>query len=332
MEIVGQQHGSMQWPAPLHPSTVCSIREGVVNPVRHALIISHSVRSQMMAKHTEEALGLDIKPGSPNIFYSCGGDGLLTYTERFYTFSFQIDLRIYAPATRLFKCHSINDGLSILRILHVDHIAVDPMNLNIFAVAGLDKYNRLYDIRKSMRNGSIAFSQIIDHFYPPHLIGGDLAGVTGMAFSDQSELLVSYSDNSICLFTRDMGNGHDPYPFSPFSARSESSVKVISQLYKGSAEFESAKGVTFLGTKSEYVVMGSDFGRIFIWKKKGGELVRVMETDEDSVNFISLRMRSDKIDTIFIPFHNTDKLTSFLLPNKYSAIIGSHNHILRFGA
>ncbi|KAL4291343.1 hypothetical protein GQ457_14G024810 [Hibiscus cannabinus] len=303
MEIVGQQHGSMQWPAPLHPSTVCSIREGVVNPVRHALIISHSVRSQMMAKHTEEALGLDIKPGSPNIFYSCGGDGL-----------------------------SINDGLSILRILHVDHIAVDPMNLNIFAVAGLDKYNRLYDIRKSMRNGSIAFSQIIDHFYPPHLIGGDLAGVTGMAFSDQSELLVSYSDNSLCLFTRDMGNGHDPYPFSPFSARSESSVKVISQLYKGSAEFESAKGVTFLGTKSEYVVMGSDFGRIFIWKKKGGELVRVMETDEDSVNFISLRMRSDKIDTIFIPFHNTDKLTSFLLPNKYSAIIGSHNHILRFGA
>ncbi|KAK8549406.1 hypothetical protein V6N13_027160 [Hibiscus sabdariffa] len=110
-----------------------------------------------MTKHTEGALGLDIEPGSPNIFYSCGGDGLVNH----------IDLRTYAPATRLFKCQPINDGLSILRILHVDHIVVDPMNPNTFAVAGLDKYTRLYDIRKSMRNGSIAFSQIIDHFYPP---------------------------------------------------------------------------------------------------------------------------------------------------------------------
>ncbi|KAK8549390.1 hypothetical protein V6N13_027144 [Hibiscus sabdariffa] len=186
--------------------------------------MSHGVRTWMMTKHTKGALGLDIEPESPNIFYSCGGDGLVNY----------IDLRIYAPATRLFKCQSIDDGLSIFRILPVDHIAVDPMNLNIFAVAGLDKYTRLYDIRKSKRNGSTAFGQIIDHFYPPHLIGGDLAGVNRMAFSDQSELLVLYSDNSICLFTRDMGIRHDLVPFSPFSARSEA---VIPQLYKGFVEF-----------------------------------------------------------------------------------------------
>ncbi|KAK8549403.1 hypothetical protein V6N13_027157 [Hibiscus sabdariffa] len=62
-----------------------------------------------------------------------------------------------------------------------------------------------------------------------------------MAFSDHSELLVSYNNSSICLFTRYMGLGHDPVPSSSFSKRSEASEKVISQLYNGSAGFESAK-------------------------------------------------------------------------------------------
>lgn len=34
------------------------------------------------------------------------------------------------------------------------------------------------------------------------LIGTDHAGITGLAFSDQSELLASYSDEFIYLFTR----------------------------------------------------------------------------------------------------------------------------------
>ncbi|KAK8577034.1 hypothetical protein V6N13_122029 [Hibiscus sabdariffa] len=174
----------------------------------------------------------------------------------------------------------------IRQFIPLGHIAVDPMNPNLFAVSGFDKYTRLYDIHKSMRDASTDFDQFIDHFYPPHLMGELLVVVTGMAFSDQGELVVSYSDSSVCLFTRDMGLGHGPVPSSPFSARSEASEKVIPQLYKGSAKFESAKGMTFLGPKSEYVVMGSDYGRIFIWKKKGGDLVRVMKADDRSVNFI----------------------------------------------
>lgn len=46
------------------------------------------------------------------------------------------------------------------------------------------------------------------------------------------------------------------------------------------------KGVNFFGPKCEYVVSGSDCGRIFIWKKKGGELIRVIEADRHVVNCI----------------------------------------------
>ncbi|KAL4292049.1 hypothetical protein GQ457_14G025050 [Hibiscus cannabinus] len=111
-----------------------------------------------------------------------------------------------------------------------------------------------------------------------------LVGVTGLAFSYQSELLVSYSDISICLFKQNMGLGHDPVSSSPYYARSEANV--TPQVYKGLANKEREKGVSFFGPKSEYVVTGSDYGRIFIWKKKGGELVRVMKADKRSVNSI----------------------------------------------
>ncbi|KAK8628108.1 hypothetical protein V6N13_063820 [Hibiscus sabdariffa] len=102
---------------------------------------------------------------------------------------------------------------------------VDPRNPNLFAVAGLDKYTRLYDIRKSKRDGSTDFGKPVDHYHPLHLIGVHLVGVTGLAFSYQSELLVSYSEISICLFKQNMGLGHDPVLSSPYYAHSEANKK-----------------------------------------------------------------------------------------------------------
>ncbi|KAK8549392.1 hypothetical protein V6N13_027146 [Hibiscus sabdariffa] len=76
--------------------------------------------------------------------------------------------------------HLIDDAMPIRQFIPLDHIAVDPLNPNLFAVSGSDKYTRLYDIRKSMRDGSTDFDQFIDHFYPPHLIGEHLVVVTVM--------------------------------------------------------------------------------------------------------------------------------------------------------
>ena len=58
------------------------------------------------------------------------------------------------------------------------------------------------------------------------------------------------------------------------------------QVYTGHRNCETVKGVSFFGPRCEYVSSGSDCGRIFIWKKRGGELIRVMEADKDVVNCI----------------------------------------------
>ncbi|XP_052192470.1 uncharacterized protein LOC127801404 isoform X5 [Diospyros lotus] len=261
--------------------------------VRHAQILERGlVESKLLGKHDGRAHKLAIEPGSPHIFYTCGEDGLVQH----------FDLRTGA-ATQLFTCKSQPDR-NLMPIIQLNAIAIDPRNPNLFAVAGSDEYTRVYDVRKYKWDGSTDFGQPVDYFCPPHLIGNEQVGITGLAFSDQSELLASYNDEFIYLFTRDMGLGPDPAPASPVSMGSDAGEVSIEhqsaaspsnmdtdagvrpQVYKGHRNRETVKGVNFFGPKSEYVMSGSDCGRIFIWKKKGGELIRVMEADQDVVNCI----------------------------------------------
>ncbi|XP_021903802.1 DDB1- and CUL4-associated factor 8 [Carica papaya] len=262
--------------------------------VRHATILeSGKVETSLLARHQGRAHKLAIEPGSPHIFYTCGEDGLVQH----------FDLRSKA-ATELFTCHPLDDRRSYMPEVHLNAIAIDPRNPNFFVVAGSDEYARLYDIRKYKWDGSTAFGQPTDYFCPPHLIGDEHIGITGLAFSDQSELLVSYNDEFIYLFTRNMGLGPNPIPTSPKSMGSDASElesdlptaaspsnvdadeRSTPQVYKGHRNCETVKGVSFFGPKCEYVVSGSDCGRIFIWRKKNGELIRVMEADKHIVNCI----------------------------------------------
>ncbi|TYK23393.1 DDB1- and CUL4-associated factor 8 [Cucumis melo var. makuwa] len=251
--------------------------------VRHAQILnSGHVETSLLGSHLGRAHKLAIEPGSPYMFYTCGEDGLV---QRF-------DLRTGA-AVELFTCQSVDNRAGYMSSIQLNAIVIDPRNPNLFVVAGSDEYARLYDIRKSGEDGSTDFGQLVDSYCPPHLIGDEQVGITGLAFSELSELLVSYNDESIYLFNRDMGLGPNPNPAPPLSLSSDASEmgaeKVdngIPQVYKGHRNCETVKGVNFFGPKCEYVVSGSDCGRIFIWRKKGGELIRVMEADEDVVNCI----------------------------------------------
>ncbi|KAH8498063.1 hypothetical protein H0E87_017111 [Populus deltoides] len=261
--------------------------------IRQAQILEGGeVKTILLGKHKDSRVHkLAIEPGSPHIFYSCGEDGVVQH----------FDLRTRS-ATELFTCRSINDPRSFQPYVHLNAIAIDPRNPNLFAVGGMDEFARLYDIRKYSWDGSSDFGQPADYFCPQHLIGNGDAGITGLSFSDQSELLVSYNNELIYLFTRDMGLGNPPFPsFSspismgsdtsevePGSIASSSSMDVdgknAAQAYKGHRNCETVKGVSFFGPRCEYVSSGSDCGRIFIWKKRGGELIRVMEADRDVVN------------------------------------------------
>ncbi|XP_074344936.1 uncharacterized protein LOC141684001 isoform X2 [Apium graveolens] len=260
--------------------------------VRHAKILERGhVETKLLSKHQGRAHKLAIEPGSPHIFYTCGEDGLVQH----------FDLRTGA-STELFTCQSVQDG--VMPVVRLNAIAIDPRNPNLFAVAGSDEYARLYDIRKYKWDGSSDFGQPTDYFCPQHLIEDGLVGITGLAFSDQSELLATYNDEFIYLFTKDMGLGPHPDLTSlkymdsdadevkshhvPGESSSENNSNVVDspQVYKGHRNSETVKGVNFFGPRCEYVVSGSDCGRIFIWRKRTGELLRVIEADKKVVNCI----------------------------------------------
>ncbi|MBA0877044.1 hypothetical protein Goshw_006152, partial [Gossypium schwendimanii] len=173
--------------------------------------------------------------------------------------AFQIDLRT-ATTTKHFICCPIDDSRVYTRVINLNAITIDPRNPNLFALGGSDEHTRLYDLRKYKSDGSTDFGLPFDRFCPRHLI--------------------------------DIGLEQNPVPSSSSSACSEASEIELAamdadpQVYKGHRNCQTVKGVNFFVPKSEYVVSGSDCGRIFIWKKKGRELVRVMEADKHVVNCI----------------------------------------------
>ncbi|MQM15862.1 hypothetical protein Taro_048814, partial [Colocasia esculenta] len=255
--------------------------------VRHARILEGGrVESTMLARHEGRAHKMAVEPGSPYIFYSCGEDGLVQ----------RIDLRTQS-ATPLFLCKPLHDRSTYMPTVQLNAIAIDPWNPNLFAIAGGDEYARLYDIRKCRWDGLTSEQSPIDYYCPPHLIGDDQVGITGLAFSDQSELLASYNDELIYLFSKDQGLGPNPPHTSGDTgngcgSHSASSLDMDTddmptpQAYSGHQNCDTVKGVNFFGPNCEYVVSGSDCGRLFIWRKKDGELLRAMEGDKDVVNCI----------------------------------------------
>ena len=101
-----------------------------------------------------------------------------------------------------------------------------------------------------------------------------------MAYSSFGELLVSYNDELIYLFEKNVHSDS-----SPSSATSEDPKNIHeAQVYSGHRNAQTIKGVNFFGPNDEYIMSGSDCGHIFIWKKKEAKLVRLMVGDQHVVN------------------------------------------------
>lgn len=192
----------------------------------------------------------------------------------------QYDLRSHL-STKLFSCLSFEEKMRSLRVgIKLNAIAIDPRNPNYFAVGGQDEYARVYDIRNYHKNVSENSDQPVDTFCPSHLVGNKHVHITGLAYSSTSELLVSYNDELVYLFQKLMGLGDQPKALS-----SEHLQKIEHpQVYTGHRNSETVKGAAFFGPNDDYIVSGSDCGHIFIWKKKGGDLLRMMIGDRRIVN------------------------------------------------
>lgn len=159
-------------------------------------------------------------------------------------------------------------------------MAIDPRNPNYFAVGGGDVYARMYDIRKYQVSASSKEGSPANYFCPQHLIAKDDVRITALAYSNSSELLVSYNDELIYLFQRNMGLG----PNFASSPSEDPPKSTESHVFSGHRNFRTVKGVNFFGPNDEYVISGSDCGHIFIWKKKTREIVRMMVGDKHVVN------------------------------------------------
>lgn len=228
------------------------------------------VTTKLVGEHDSRVHKMAIEPGNPYIFYSCGEDGLVQH----------FDLRSDS-ATKLFTCCSfLNDR----RRVKLNSIVIDPQNPYYFSIGGSDEYARLYDMRKFQLDGSRNTNQPVDTFCPKHLIKGASARVhiTSIAYSYAREILVSYNDELIYLFQHNIGLGPNPVSAKPefFNMLDQP------QAYRGHRNFRTVKGVSFFGQHDEYVVSGSDCGNVFIWRKKGGELIRMMNGDKSVVNCI----------------------------------------------
>ena len=58
------------------------------------------------------------------------------------------------------------------------------------------------------------------------------------------------------------------------------------RVYKGHCNVRTVKDVNFFGLQDEYVVSGSDSGHVFIWDRKSGQLVNILEGDGEVVNVV----------------------------------------------
>lgn len=191
----------------------------------------------------------------------------------------QFDLRSNS-ARKLFSCSSFTENKQSSGSIRLNALVIDPRNPNYFALGGSDKYARVYDIRKYQRDSSSNLDKPVNTFCPHHLIETHDVHITSLAFSNTSELLVSYDDELIYLFQKNTGMGP-----SPLSIPREDLQKLEEpQAYVGHRNSRTIKGVSFFGPHDEYVMSGSDCGHIFIWKKKGAELVRLMVGDREIVN------------------------------------------------
>nr|GEW48231.1 hypothetical protein [Tanacetum cinerariifolium] len=250
--------------------------------VRHATILEcGNVETKLLSKHDGRAHKLANEHNSPHILYSCGEDGLVQH----------FDLRTGEP-TKLFTCQLVR-AFSYMSVVHLNDIAIDPRNPNLFVVGGSDEFTRLYDIRKYKYNSSADFGEPADYFCPRHLLGDEDVKITGLAFSEHSELLVSYAEEFIyCFSNKDMGWGNDVSTILADHLTVESDVEMETdskpgpQLFMGHRNCVTAKRVSFFGPKCEYVSSGSDCGRIFIWRKKDAKLVRLIEAEKEVVNCI----------------------------------------------
>ncbi|XP_064292516.1 DDB1- and CUL4-associated factor 8 isoform X2 [Plodia interpunctella] len=263
---------------------VTCARDGQVRLVQCPPSGGPAASRRRLTSHARAAHKLHVSACEPHVVLSAAEDGLVM----------QCDVREDHP-TRLFQ---VRDQKHTIPLYSVSGHPLQPREL---AVAGRDKFVRVYDRRKSTKPLLM---------YCPatflHQNGQKKAARYAMMHMtcavynhDGSEILGSYNDEDIYLFD----TKKDVYDKEDTSGIKDG----YTHRYSGHRNSATFKGVAFFGPNSEYVVSGSDCSYIYIWDKKSEAIVQWLKGDE---NGVQVRENSSKVrSTLFHDF----------LPTLYSA-------------
>jgi len=213
---------------------------------------------RVIHRHRGRAHRLDLINNEPDLFYSCGEDGIANL----------FDLRLETPLVS--KCEM---GSSIYCI------SSDPVRSHIFAISGLQTVAEIYDNRNmSSPVSTIGVPHLLTHPSSP--------SITGLKYNhDGTKLLLSYNDEHAYLVASPSSSSQNESFTSTSEKEREEDTEgnedkgYITQ-FIGHRNNDTVKQINFLGRQCEFVVSGSDCGHIFIWRSDSGELVRVMFADK----------------------------------------------------
>eukprot|EP00871_Galdieria_phlegrea_P004851 jgi/Galph1/5367/GphlegSOOS_G4101.1 len=231
---------------------------------------------------------------SPHVLFSCSCDG----TVRRY------DLREPHPicGDAMDNCSNTLVSLSSPRKTcgtEINSLQFNPMNSYYFAVASDSPLVRVYDERRVSPFASdvdlvygFVPSTIIENHSRPRMISA-----TCVSWSwDGSEILVSYSMDCIYSFrpNENVSWSTDIRKLEEYGAYTgvtrhqllQSSCRENPSYHKrfqGHLNMRTIKEVSYWGPRSDYVVSGSDCGRVFIWERKSGRLVTILDHADSSI-------------------------------------------------
>ncbi|XP_055340862.1 uncharacterized protein LOC129589944 [Paramacrobiotus metropolitanus] len=202
-----------------------------------------------LCRHHGACHKIDVRADAHYHILTSGEDAVVNY----------IDVR----EAKARKCVVVRDSKSSKVPLY--SIMSNPLNAHEFVVSGYGKYVRAYDMRKLDSDPSKC--QPILSLCPPLLQPKSSAlSVSSAVYNyNGSEILATYNDFHIFLFK---------------NCADETVATVDLQHYEGHRNNQTVKGVNFYGAKSEYVVSGSDCGRVFFWDKETARIVHYLMADE----------------------------------------------------
>ncbi|XP_048480511.1 DDB1- and CUL4-associated factor 8 isoform X3 [Plutella xylostella] len=243
-----------------------------------------------LASHAGAAHKLHVSAAQPHCVLSAGEDGRVLHCD------------VRAPAAD--KLVQVKDRSRTIQLYSIHGHPLDPSQ---FAVAGRDRFVRVFDRRSCAKPTAL---------YCPHALRdhgtGSRAALQASAMHltcavyshDGREILGSYNDEDVYLFDAQADVYDKDNPKEGYTHR-----------YSGHRNSATVKGVSFFGPNSEYIVSGSDCSFIYIWEKKSEAIVQWMQGDSGGVvNCIETHPRApvlatsglDKDVKIWIPMSGED--------------------------